>query len=361
MRILVVTPWFPTAESAASGVFVQREVEALTTRHEVTVLHLDWQRGTALDPSSRGGYRYRHVPLSRANPLAYRAARRIVTEIAQSHDVTHTHALTGLVPWLAGRPSGGRPWVHSEHWSGITAPETLRAPDRLALRVLGRRLRSADAVIAESSRLANGIRRFRASPIDVVPCVVDAVTPVERPRGPGLRLVAVGSLIARKGPMLAVDALAELVSRGVPAELTWVGAGPLATAVSERAREMDVGDRLRLAGALDAAGVTQELQAASLFILPTQGDNFCVVVAEALVNGRPVVSGAATGAVDYAAPAVSRFVEPQTGAAYADAVEDLARATASLGADEIAATVAGRFDRVRVADELSRIYMRVAG
>lgn len=284
-----------------------------------------------------------------------------MAEVARSHDVTHTHALTGLVPWLVGRPGGKRPWVHSEHWSGITAPMTLRAPDRLALRILGRRLRSADAVVAESSRLAKGVRRFRASAVDVVPCVVDGVTPINRPPGPGLRLVAVGSLIARKGPILAVEALAELVSRGVPAELTWVGAGPLAAAVSERARELGVDDRFRLAGALDAAGVTHELQTASLFILPTQGDNFCVVVAEALVNGRPIVSGAETGAVDYAVPEVSRFVAHQTGAAYADAVEDLARATANLDAAEIAATVAGRFDRMRVADELSRIYARVAG
>lgn len=359
MRILVVTPWFPTAGSPVSGVFVRREVEALAGAHDVTVLHLDWQRSAPLSATTSLGYGYRHESLDRADPRAYLRARRMVADAARDHDIVHTHALTGLIPWLLGRPGRDRPWVHSEHWSGLSAPETLSIGGRCARAILGPRLARPDAVIAESSRLASAIRRFRTDPIDLVPCVVDIPAAVEpRPDG-AIRLIGVGAISVRKGALLAVETLAELVSRRHEATLTWVGEGPLREQVLQEASDRGVLDRVRLTGRLDDDGVSRELNAANMFLLPTQGDNFCIVAAEALTHGRPIVSGAATGAVDYADPSVSRFVTDQTGVAYADAVEDLAQSTAALTASEVASTVADRFTPATVTAALTTIYARL--
>lgn len=360
MRILVITPWFPTVNAPVSGVFVRREAEALSATHDVTVLHLDWQRGAALDDGAVAGFDYRHVPLVRSDPRSYRSARRLVREAAAQADVVHTHALTGLLPWVVGRPGRrDRPWVHSEHWSGISAPETLGRGERTALSVLGPRLRDADAVVAESSRLAEGIARHRSAAVDIVPCVVPPSDAKERTDLGRPRLIGVGGLISRKGPVLAVQALAELVRRGVDARLTWVGEGPQHEPVLAEASRLGILDRVLLTGTLDDAGVARELAASTMFLLPTQGDNFCVVAAEALSSGRPIVSGAATGAVDYSDPAVSRFVSVQTGTAYADAVQDLRRATDHLTAADVAATVEGRFTPESVAERLTAIYDRV--
>ncbi|MBT2485400.1 MULTISPECIES: glycosyltransferase family 4 protein [unclassified Microbacterium] len=359
MRILVVTPWFPTTNAPVSGVFVRREVEALSAVHDVTVLHLDWQRGVPLAAEAHPGHDYRHESLGRTDPRAYHRARRAVADAARDHDVVHTHALTVLLPWPFGRPGGDRPWVHSEHWSGISAPETLGLGERGALAVLGRRLSAPDAVVAESTRLATAMRRFRRTGTDVVPCVVDTPDAMEPRRPDGIHLVGVGGIIPRKGPLLAVAAVAELVSRGLDTTLTWVGEGPLSAQMLSEANDRGISERVRLTGALDDAGVARELNDANMFILPTQGDNFCVVAAEALVHGRPVVSGAATGAVDYAEPSVSRFVTVQTGVAYADAIQDLANATVGVGSSEIAATVAHRFTSTTVAAALTTIYDRV--
>ncbi|GAA2894090.1 glycosyltransferase [Microbacterium esteraromaticum] len=361
MRILVVTPWFPTADSPVSGVFVRREVEALSTVHDVTVLHLDWQRGAPLAATrAPGGHDYRHVPLNRSDPRSYLRARRLVGELSAGADVVHTHALTGLLPWLTGRPGGpDSAWVHSEHWSGITAPDTLARGERIALSLLGPRLRGADAVIAESTRLAEGIARYRPAAVEVVPCIVRRVDPQERTDLSRPRLIGIGGIIPRKGPVLAVHALAELVDRGVDAELTWVGEGAQRDEVLTVASRRGVADRVRLTGALDDDGVARELAASTMFILPTQGDNFCIVAAEALSSGRPIVSGAASGAVDYSDPTVSRFVSTQTGEAYADAVEDLHDATREMTATAIAATVQGRFSAETVTAQLTDIYARI--
>ncbi|MBM7504156.1 glycosyltransferase family 4 protein [Agromyces aurantiacus] len=354
MRILIVTPWFPTADASASGRFVAREAAALGEEHEVTVLHLDWQRARA-DATHEGPFALTRVPLSRARPGDYRRARATVAEASRSADVVHTHSLTGLIPWRGKRPAN-RPWVHSEHWSGLTAPETLRPAERVMRRMLLGTLDLPDVVVAESRRLARAVQANRSGPTMIVPCIVGESPVTEPPRGDVLELVGVGGIIPRKGPLLAVRALAYLVEAGCETRLTWVGEGPQRDEVLAEASALGVADRLNLTGVLDDAGVGAALDAADVFVLPTQGDNFCVVAAEALSHGRPIVSGAETGAVDYAAPSVSVFVHEQTGRAYADAVLAVRESVRGLDARDIAATVAGRFTPAAVRAGLEAAY-----
>jgi glycosyltransferase involved in cell wall biosynthesis len=360
VRVLVVTPWYPGEQTPASGLFVYREVKALDIEHEVHVVHLDWQsQPTLREPHDKN---YSHLHLQRWNPFSYLRARGAVRRLAAEADVIHTHALTGLLPWLLGRPGGRRPrrpWVHSEHWSALSSPSTLNAAGRLALRVLRPLLRRPDAVIAESSRLADAIQAGGRAEVLLVPCVVPPVN-VVTPQGPDeLRLIAVGGIIPRKGPLVAVEALHSIVSTGVDARLTWVGDGPLRDSMLELSRKLGVENRLRLTGLLDSAAVAKELDAATMLLLPTEGDNFCVVVAEALMHGRPIVSGARTGAVDYADPRASRFVREQSGSHYAEAVLSLHQA-ATLSAAEISETVRHRFSPETVAATLTTIYRQVA-
>jgi glycosyltransferase involved in cell wall biosynthesis len=225
VRILVVTPWYPTAEAPQLGLFVAREAAALAEVHDVRVLHLDWTGPVHATTVAVDGVDARRVVLRRSRPVDFARARRLVRRAAVDADVVHTHALTALIPWLAGRPTT-RPWVHSEHWSALTAPETLGRGQRLALRALRPMLDRPDVVVAESERLAAAVRNRRTGPVEIVPCVVPTAALVPRPAA-GLPLVAVGGLVDRKDPLLAVDVLALLCERGHDASLTWVGEGPL--------------------------------------------------------------------------------------------------------------------------------------
>lgn len=357
MRILVVTPWYPTQDAPDSGVFVAREAEALAAEHDVRVLHLDWN-GPRDRAQREGGASVRRLWLRRARPGDYVRARRAVRRAAEWADVVHTHALPGLVPWLVGRPSG-KPWVHSEHWSTLSSPETRGRAERLALRVLAPLLRRPAVVVAESSRLAQAIRRTRSGPTAIVPCIVPSVAVTDPPRE--MRLVGIGGLNDRKDPILAVDAVAALRDRGHDVHLTWVGGGPLRDAALSRAAQLGITQHVTLTGTLPSESVSQQLHAASALLLPTRGDNFCVAAAEALVHGRPIVSGAATGAVDYAPPQLSKFVVPRDAGAYADAVEEVLAAAAEIPASRIAAMVADRFTPAAVSAALGDIYRAVIG
>lgn len=358
MRILIVTPWFPTDESAESGIFVLRDAAALARDHEVAVLHLDWNGDAPTLSGIDSRIKVTRRRLFRRSLGSYRTARRLVREAARNADVVHTHALPGLLPFLVGRPGGRKPWIHTEHWSGLTAPETLTPAERALRIVLTPQLKRPDSVVVQCQRLARPIAKVRRRRIDMVPCIVDdPETVVSSPRDPDLlRLVGVGGLVTRKGPEVALGAVKELNDRGIAAHLTWVGDGALHDSLLAQATAAGIPDRLHLTGSLPPQGVGEQLDAADIFVLPTLGDNFCIVVAEALVHGRPVVSGSETGASDYAQSQVSEFVSEHSAIAFADAIERVRAKTHDLSADDVSATVRGAFTSQRVADDLVAIY-----
>lgn len=354
MRILAVTTWLPTPGSPSTGSFVVKDSQAIAgLGHEVHLVHLmppaQYAEGLP-EQDTIDGLPVTRVPMGTTRPWQIAQAARHLKGMAASADLVHTMAFSTLLPMATWRPDA--PWVHTEHWSGLTAPQTLSIAERAALPVLRRLLARPDVVTAVCDYLALPIRQVRAGTSTVVvPCIVPVPDPVPpRPADEGLlTLVSVGGLIERKDPLLAVETLAELLIRGHDAELTFVGQGPLRDEITARAHHLDITDRVRLTGSLDRAGVLDHLARAQLFIGPTRGDNFFVSCAEALVAGRPVVVGSTGGQGEYIDPAVGQTVDTPSAAAYADAVESVARRTQGLSAQEISDTVGQQFSVEAVA------------
>lgn len=342
MRIAAVTTWYPSPADPVEGLFVARHVEALRRDHDVRVLHLG-SRPVADEPGVR------HLVLDRRDPRSVLRAARAVARLAAGADVLHTHAFSTL---LLVPPARRRvPWLHSEHWSGVSDPVS-GGPVWARLAGARRVLDRPDAVTAVSSYLADAVAPFRRdATCHVVPNVVPApaaLTP--RPDAGTLRLFAVGNLRPVKDPLLAVETVAELRRRGRAASLRWVGAGPLAEAVRARAAALAV--PLELLGRIPPAEFEPEWAGCDVFLLPSEYETFCVAGAEALVHGRPAVLGNRGGMTDFTGPGVE-LVGERTAAAFADAVE---RAAARrTPAEEIAAPVRTAYSPAAVADAFAPV------
>lgn len=348
--VTAVTPWFPTERAPSRGAFVVRDLAAIARHGEVRLIHLvppHDDDGTRLlrHPLPGGGeVEVVRVPMSPRSPASVLAAARALPALLEGADVVHTMALPALLPFALRRPVV--PWVHTEHWSALTTPETLPAPLRAAVPALTRLLRRPDVVTAVCGFLAAPIRRVRGTrPTVVVPCIVD---PVElsprRGRADGtLRLISTGGLIERKDPLIAVETLARLVREGTDARLVWLGDGPLREPMLARADALGVAGRLELPGTVDADEVRRRLGEADLFLGPTRADNFFVAAAEAIVAGRPVVLGATGGQGEYVRESVGALVIEQSAARYARAIRAVDERTRRLTSEQIAATIGERF------------------
>ena len=344
-----MTTWYPSRAAPSSGAFVAKDAVALAEDHDVHVVHL--ASPSLLTPADAAAdadspVRLTRIPMRTSAPLDWLRARRALEPHLRAADVLHTQAFSALLPFAAGRPD--LPWVHTEHWSGISRPESVSPLWQVIGRVLRPLLRRPHIVTAVCEFLAAPIRRARTGEVRVVPCIVEPSGGVASwpSTGDGLRIAATGGLVEGKDPVLAVDVVRELVERGHDATLSWQGDGPLRETVIAHARDAGVLDRLALPGAVPPQAVAAAIDAARVFLLPTKGENFCVSAAEAIVRGRPVVVGAVGGQREYVTAANGRLVAERTAAAYADAVEEVLAAASDP--EVVAGTIGDAFSSARV-------------
>ncbi|WP_347877965.1 glycosyltransferase [Microbacterium hydrocarbonoxydans] len=347
MRVLMITPWYPTPDSPKTGVFVHRDADTLRASHDVDVLHL-CPPSQSMTPEP-GVIR---LPYRVASPLAVLRARRAVRSLAADYDLVHTHAISVLpaIPRLRA------PWVHTEHWSGVLNPRTASLPVRVAGAALLRALRRPAVVIAVSGLLATAVRRHRRGPVIVIPNAVMAPVAMSGVRADDLTMISVGGLIRRKRPLLAVETLAALVRAGRSARLIWIGDGPQREAVLARAAELGVRERVLLRGDVSPEEVSAELLAARIFLLPTEAETFGVAIAEALRHGLPVVVGDDGGHLEYVGPDDGRLVGSADPEEWARAVEGALQ----LDSDQIARRAQDRFSEQARAHAFDEAYALAA-
>lgn len=341
MKVLVVTTWLPTRSRPEIGTFVVRDIQMLLRDHEVEVIHL-----SADDEAAEVPFPVRVEPMSPSDPRSIARASRIIADSLASVDLVHSMAASALLPFRTLRSA--KPWVHTEHWSALLAPATAPLVSRLAIPLTRRLLTRPDVVIAVGHDLAAVIGAGRRGRTVVIPNEVPRrAVPVERPGGGRTTLVGVGGLVARKGPDVAVRAVAELHARGRDVRLVWAGDGPLRAELTALAAELGIDDRVDLRGRVTPEQVDSVLSEGDLFVLPTRMETFGVAIAEALVAGRPVVTSATGEQAAFVEEPDGVLVPEYSATAYADGIDRALALNATRSVQEIASRARALFDPER--------------
>lgn len=362
MDVVALSTWFPTDVAPSSGAFVLKDITAIRDAgHDVRLIHLvpphqdDGTRHVMVD-----GMKVLRMGMNPTNPIdVARVATKIGPMIAGA-DILHSMAVSSLPSLALAKMAGSitLPWVHTEHWSGLTNPETLSGFLSLARTGVGNLLRMPDVVTAVCQYLADPIEAARGSrPVRIVPCIVPPVDVVEIPdHGDELRLITVGGLIDRKNPHMCLDIAEKLQSRGYQAHMVFVGDGPMRAELEKRARSLSA--TVTFTGNKDRDGVLAELAASHVFIGPTKGDNFFVSAAEAITAGRPVVVSNHGGQSEYITPTSGRVLTGGDAAAYADAVVEMID---GADASAIAASIGTSFFPESVGAAYTNVYREAKG
>jgi phosphatidyl-myo-inositol dimannoside synthase len=250
-------------------------------------------------------------------------------------------------------------------WENIPLP----APENpLVARRVRRVAAGLDHCIAISDDARLGLELAGVPPerIDVLPMGVDVerFRPESGERAPGpLRVLSVARLVSEKGVEDLVIAGGLLGARGIGAELTIVGTGPLSARLGRLAR--DLGVRLRLPGAVPYAELPALHRANDVVVLAsapraTWREQFGFAIVEAMASGLPVLAGD-SGSLDEVVSDPEQLVRPHDPGALADALAALAADAEhrrQLGGRNRRRAV-GCYDRRRVAARLRDIYERV--
>lgn len=155
-------------------------------------------------------------------------------------------------------------------------------------------LRHASAVIATSETTRQLLVADFAVPEEKITVAEPGVDPAQRATGSNgetVELLAVGSLVPRKGYDVLVAALEGLADR--PWRLTIVGAddrAPATTAaLNMQIAAAGLSERIRLTGALGQAELDAAYAGADLFVMPSLFEGYGMVLTEALARGLPIL------------------------------------------------------------------------
>jgi len=240
---------------------------------------------------------YARHPALLARALATVAIASAHARSIAREPVDHLHAHTATYPLLAA-------WV-CHRLTGVPYSFTAHAHDLfMDQSFLRRRLTAAAFAVAISDFNRGFLAAYggdRPTPVHVVRCGIDLSRYEFRGRAPeagaAVRALSVGGLKDYKGHDVLLRALA---SEATPelrrVSLDLVGDGPLREHLGKLVTDLGLVERVRFHGALPEPNVTELLERAELFVLPSliapsgNMEGLPVVLMEALAAGVPVVA-----------------------------------------------------------------------
>jgi glycosyltransferase involved in cell wall biosynthesis len=135
------------------------------------------------------------------------------------------------------------------------------------------------------------------------------------------QMLAVGSIVPRKGYSILVDALATLK------DLNWqlMIAGPArdagtAARLTRQIADAGLNERISFAGAVGDTALSGLYARADLFVMPSLFEGYGMVIAEAMARGLPIVCTTGGAAAETAPDAAALKVPPGDAPAFATAV-----------------------------------------
>lgn len=185
----------------------------------------------------------------------------------------------------------------------------------------------------------------------VVHCGLDVgrFAPVDRLGRDGApEILNVGRMVPVKGQSLLIEAMAELMRRGIEARLTIVGDGPKRPELEALAGRLGVTGRIEFAGAVAQDETLGYYERADVFATPSFAEGLPVVLMEAMATGLPVVASRIMGIPELVEEGVSgRLIAPGRADELADALAELLIDGAERRAE------AGRAGRAKVVAEFA--------
>lgn len=306
MRILTLCYEFPPLGGGGSRVAHGLARELVRLGHQVDVITMGRPHLPPLRDED-GVQVHRVRCLRRADPVCtgpeaftyLLAALPKALELTRRHryDLNHTHFIfpDGVIAWVLWR-TRRLPYVITAHGSDVPGfnPHRLQRAHQVLAPAWRAVVRDAAQLVSPSETLRALILRQRGAPEPVL--IPNGVDPNRfRPSPHDTRILVVSKLFERKGIQLLLHAL-----EGVPLDspVAVVGDGPHLPALQALAAQTGVPTKFW--GWLDNASpeLTALYQESGIFVLPSQSENFPVVLLEAMAAGLAIVTTRGTGCAE---------------------------------------------------------------
>jgi teichuronic acid biosynthesis glycosyltransferase TuaC len=306
MRVLTLTPFYPTAEDDASGCFIAESVTELQRQGvESSLIAVHPMHHPHAGPHPKAPpatwKKYFCLPgnpgLSSAGQFLHAALKFHVRRLHARHPISliHAHAALpcGQAAMLLAKDLS-IPFVVTVH--GLDAFSTRQVPGWFGRRcsaVSEQVYGAAARVICISEQVARRVREGISDPLSirVVYNGVDSslFTPASVSAAASEMILSVGNLIPIKGHELLLRSVAAIATDDPQVQCRIIGDGPERGRLQQLARELRIEDRIHFLGRRPRAEVAAAMRECTLFALPSWYEGLGCVYLEAMSAERPAV------------------------------------------------------------------------
>lgn len=306
MKILTHCYEFPPIGGGGAKVVFGLSKDLIELGHEVDLVTMKFRTRT---PTGQiAGLRVHKVPCIRTSQfICY--APELATYIAaaipfslrlvknQKYHINHTHFVfpDGVVSWILKKRTG-LPFILSVHGSDIPGynPDRFIGLHKLLFPLWKKVVGSASQVVSPSETVKALVQRHAPTvPVTVIPWGFDVsrFRPDQQKRP---CILAVSRLFERKGIQYFLKALADFEGRG-DYEVNIVGDGPYRQALQRMAGDLNL--NIKFWGHLnnDSPELTNLFSTSSIFVFPSDSENFPIVLLEAMSAELAIITTKSTG------------------------------------------------------------------
>src|SRR5580693_4111656 len=306
MRVLTLTPFYPTASDDANGCFVAEPLRAMAEFGvdscvvAVQPLHRIRTGSNAITPVARW-VRYPCIPggvgLASSGAFLYASLISRVRRLHRSQriDLIHAHAALpcGHAAVLLSRELN-IPCVVTVHGLDPFFDNQVHgSAGEWCSRVAQFVYRAASRVICISQKVAENVIDGAAAPVNttVIYNSVDARMFSPTPSGaPSSTILSVGNLIPIKGHELLLRALAAILPQYPNISCEIIGEGPERYRLTRLASEYNLAGKVRFLGRQSRKQIAEAMRRCVLFALPSRYEGLGCVYLEAMASGKPVIA-----------------------------------------------------------------------
>jgi glycosyltransferase involved in cell wall biosynthesis len=304
MRVLTLTPFYPTASDDAAGCFVAEPIRALED-FEVTscVVAVQPFYRVRSSPNGHPAHWVRYAAIPGGTGLASSGAflyASLLQKIRKLHferriDLIHAHAALpcGHAAALLSRELR-IPFVVTVHGLDVFFGRQVGGwAGRWCQRVAQSVYRSASRVICISGRVAGELAKASLQNVSIK-VIHNGVDPGRFSPGPSDLerpiILSVGNLIPSKGHELLLRAFAALHERYPNVSCEIIGNGSERSHLVRLTEDLNVASKVRFLGRQSRKQVAEAMQRCTIFALPSRYEGLGCVYLEAMSAEKPVIA-----------------------------------------------------------------------
>lgn len=370
MKVLVISSGIPTEKYPLQGIFEWDQAKALALEgNDVVFIAIDlrsvrrWRKwGVSRGRKDGIDYYVFNFPMGRV-PLKYlckvgeKCLRYLYrkSELERGRpDVIHAHFTEmGCIASRLARKEN-IPYVVTEHSSKMHRFKIEEDLRKCALEAYS----NAKEVIAVGTSLSKSILKHTGLHSVVVPNIIDTKLFINCKKQPhqGFVLVTTSNLIPLKRTWQILQAMAMLDCNKMDCRLTIIGDGPERATVEYWAQQLNLTDRVTLAGYQSRENIAHLYETSDCFILVSSSETFGVAYVEALAAGLPIIATKCGGPEDFVDDSNGILVEVDNIKQIADAILKIYTNINNYKEEDLKNFVKDRFSPNVVAKKLIEVY-----